>query len=515
MKKLLLLLVVGVLALPGLAWGQERLSPTQIDEISQSVVLIAVLADTEPIAVGTGVFINPTGRLLTNYHVIADGDTFGIFMLEDINELPVLRYYAEIEATYEENDLAVLQITQNDVGRRTIPNNLPHVDLDTLEEVNRGDDVFVFGYPTLGDGYMVLTNGTITTIQNGDINGERMPVWYQTDAEASPGNSGGLAVTGNGNPVGIPTLVVSEAVTGARLSGILPFVAINKILEDEAGFTVSSNQAAGSIFGNSGGGASGLGAANISTTCDTGEQITNGTQVTVVQMRPGFSYRATVISLGSFDPILMVNYPNGTGYCNDDNPDAARYTATLPGVGTVLGRETDAQVIFTQNQGAMTDVSLVVGGYNGASGEFLLMLEGMAFTTADEFGDPFYVLLTESVVDSGVPVGVYMLAKANNLDPLILTVNQAADDLMQDMFGEYILCDDGGTRSCWGDSDRLTSASLRSPASTIDAQETDAMLRFPGRDTVQTGYEELFLLMSSYNQESHGEYVLIFHFGIR
>ncbi|MBL8131078.1 MAG: hypothetical protein JNL42_04410, partial [Anaerolineae bacterium] len=80
------------------------------------------------------------------------------------------------------------------------------------------------------DGYMVLTGGAITTIQNGNLNGERIPLWYQTDAQISPGNSGGLAVNSEGRMVGIPTAVRSEERTLGRLGGILTATAIQSAL---------------------------------------------------------------------------------------------------------------------------------------------------------------------------------------------------------------------------------------------------------------------------------------------
>ena len=106
-------------------------------------------------------------------------------------------------------------------------------------EVPRGTRIYVFGYPVIGEGYMVLANGLITTAENGTIGEERMVVWYQTDAEIAPGNSGGLAVTADGDLVGIPTSVMSEDRTAARLGGILPFRAV-LALAASGGATVSN-----------------------------------------------------------------------------------------------------------------------------------------------------------------------------------------------------------------------------------------------------------------------------------
>src|SRR5690606_18069392 len=117
----------------------------------------------------------------------------------------------------------------------------------TTPDVQRGDPIFVFGYPGIGDGFLVYTQGTITTIQNGSVNDERLPIWYQTDAEMAPGNSGGLVVNSSGQTVGISAFVQSEFDTGGRLAGILPISAalsaIEAGLQDEITALVSTDNA--------------------------------------------------------------------------------------------------------------------------------------------------------------------------------------------------------------------------------------------------------------------------------
>jgi hypothetical protein len=80
-----------------------------------------------------------------------------------------------------------------------------------------------------------MTNGSITTIENDTYNNQRIPFWYQTDAQISPGNSGGLVVNANGQMVGIPTSVRSEERTLGRLAAILGVSAIRTVVEGEQG----------------------------------------------------------------------------------------------------------------------------------------------------------------------------------------------------------------------------------------------------------------------------------------
>ena len=68
----------------------------------------------------------------------------------------------------------------------------------------------------------------------------------------------------------------------------------------------------------------------VSVTCTDGRSFDNGIEVTVVQMRSGFTYTATAIGLNGFDPVLAVLDSSGNGLCTDDNRDVAGYTVSLP-----------------------------------------------------------------------------------------------------------------------------------------------------------------------------------------
>jgi hypothetical protein len=134
---------------------------------------------------------------------------------------------------YNDVDFAVLQIDRDADGNPINPSDLslPYISLaNTLPDI--GDRIFVFGYPTLGDVHLVMTGGSISSIENDTLNGERLPYWYQTDAQISPGNSGGLVVNAQGRMVGIPTRVFSEERTLGRLGAILSVSAVRSALDN-------------------------------------------------------------------------------------------------------------------------------------------------------------------------------------------------------------------------------------------------------------------------------------------
>jgi S1-C subfamily serine protease len=218
--------------------GRER-----VDRISEAVVRIVTLERGTSVSTGSGTVVEPRGVIYTNRHVIEDGDDYLIEILEDVNEPPVGRYRARLTGYSLDVDFAILEIDRDASGQ---PVDTADIHLPFLSpanpDVHRGDRIFVFGYPGIGEGFLAFTEGAVTSIRNGTLGDARLPVWYQTDAQISPGNSGGIAVNAAGEIVGIPTAVRTETHTGGRLGGILAIGAAQAALaaglsEDRAAIT--------------------------------------------------------------------------------------------------------------------------------------------------------------------------------------------------------------------------------------------------------------------------------------
>lgn len=630
-------------------WAQGDMDPQEIERIAQSVVMIGAELNGEIIATGSGTIVSSTGLIYTNRHVIEDADDYVIFIMEDMNELPTPTYRARLVTQFSTMDFAILQIDRNLDGRVVVPTtlNLPFLN-PADNEVARGQRIYVFGYPGIGDGYLVLTDGLITTAQNGTIGGERMVVWLQTDAEIAPGNSGGLAVTSTGELVGIPTAVRSEDRTQGRLGGILPFRAVLALAESGEDLVVAPTPQGGTTTGGEAysevvniehnieqDGAVGmlihtyfyaagykdqeilatvyfydtsdalvaaselapedLVASNgllrtfvvltpgfdetewtdltffvpysafptglagdhsyfaesdlfdgenwiapsewyeliltypdsdsatqttttivpgVSATCGN-INITNGVEIIVRQMRPGFSYTATAVGIGNFDPVLIVRDTTNVNdaLCNDDDANAAKFQVNLPSTGSVSASPRNAQVVFRHNNNSMTDISLIVGDFNGNPGEFVLVLDGMAVTREDNNGDPFTLNVTSSMANSDVPLSVYMIGKEVQLDPYFSLINYDDYSVWLDNDDLPIYCDDGGnSSSCWDTGAALAGSQVgRGNQGVITADTQDAMLHLPIQ---QITPQPMTFLMSSFNRSSTGLYLIAFHMGL-
>lgn len=525
MKRLAFIFIL-IFIMTSFGVANAQLPPTEIDRISQSVVLIETYDRGRPIGIGSGTIISPDGIIYTNQHVLEDGDEFAIYLLDDPNELPVAAYFARPVQVFNQLDFAILQIDSDIRGNRIDPStlNLPFISI-AENEVIRGESIAVFGYPGIGDGFLVLTQGNITTVQNGTLGNVRLPVWYQTDAEISPGNSGGLAVNMAGEMVGIPTAVRTEDRTGGRLGGILPIQAINSLVANstvrpnppstnsESAPPVDPDKAPSDIQPSS----PTLAGWNVTCQDGVGANITDGVPITVVQMRPGFSYTATALGIDGYDPVLAVLDESGNGLCSDDNVDASRYAVDLPTTGAVSGAANSSQVTFSPPGDSLQDITLVVGGFGGASGEFVLVIEGMSVSEADGYGDPFQVSLTPQLLNSGIPLTTYMISYSPELDPWMGVVDITGNNYLVDELGERVSCDDAGSANlCWGNSSDLRSASVTLGDGTrIIGGSGDSMIALRPEAAVDIGYSNMTYLMSSYNYQSSGRYLMVFHMGLQ
>ena len=211
-------------------------------------------------ATGSGFFVNSDGYIITNGHVVfsvthsnylEDIDTknliiqratieylltiepeatqtradflFGWFetngLIEDSILLPFIILgeadAGDIEAKgikativgnpspFIDRDLALLKI-----GR----SNTPSLRLADSDEARPGQEVFIFGYPGVVSNHPILSAGTalVPTFTKGVISAKRETVFntpvIQTDANISPGNSGGPALNIQGEVIGVANM---------------------------------------------------------------------------------------------------------------------------------------------------------------------------------------------------------------------------------------------------------------------------------------------------------------------
>ena len=176
---------------------------------------------------GSGVIVDPRGYIITNNHVIEQGNSIEV-RLYDGRELP-----AEVIGTFPESDIGVLKVEADDLKAARFADS---------EAIRVGQWVLAAGSPFGFD--QSVTAGIVSAKGRGSIGPNtqsggvgRLQEFIQTDAAINPGNSGGPLVDLNGNIVGINTAIISRTGGNNGLGFAIPADIAQAVMEQliEAG----------------------------------------------------------------------------------------------------------------------------------------------------------------------------------------------------------------------------------------------------------------------------------------
>ncbi len=146
-------------------------------------------------SLGSGVIVDPSGLVVTNYHVI-EGMTDVKVALSDRREFP-----ARIVLRDQRSDLAVLKIASDEA--------FPVLELGDSDAIEVGDFVIAIGNP-FGVGQTV-TQGIVSALARTQVGISDYGFFIQTDAAINPGNSGGALVDLGGRLIGINSAIISRS----------------------------------------------------------------------------------------------------------------------------------------------------------------------------------------------------------------------------------------------------------------------------------------------------------------
>jgi len=210
--------------------GLARISELVSERVTPSVVHInikrtpglgsleQILSDADPAITdqisqgqGSGVIVDSEGYIITNYHVLEDGEVIEVRMSDDA------RHTARMVGFDRERDLAVLKIEQTE---------LPPMDWGNSDNVAVGSPVWAIGSPfglagsitfgILSSKHRVDLSGSMYQLSSGlsPYNSDLM----QSDVAINPGNSGGPLVNGRGELIGINTAILGPTYRGVSFS---------------------------------------------------------------------------------------------------------------------------------------------------------------------------------------------------------------------------------------------------------------------------------------------------------
>jgi len=167
---------------------------------------------------GSGVIISDDGYIVTNNHVVKDGDKIQVILFDKRS------YNATVVGTDPTTDLALLKINET---------KLPFIIFGNSDSVKVGQWALAVGNPfnlesTVTAGIISAKGRNINILKsNGAIES-----YIQTDAAVNPGNSGGALVNIRGELVGINSAIATPTGSYAGYSFAVPVNIVRKVVAD-------------------------------------------------------------------------------------------------------------------------------------------------------------------------------------------------------------------------------------------------------------------------------------------
>ncbi len=204
----------------------SALSTTEIvNKVADSVVEIT----TEAVKTGTfnqsyiqqgagsGVIISTDGYIITNYHVIEGASNITVTLKNQTEYTNV-----EVVGVYSDGDIALLKIKPKE--------QLTAATFGDSSKLSVGDYSVVIGNP-LGQLGGSVTDGIVSALDREVTIDDVTMNLLQTNAEISPGNSGGGLFNGNGELVGIVNAKSSES-EAEGIGFAIPINDVQDVLSD-------------------------------------------------------------------------------------------------------------------------------------------------------------------------------------------------------------------------------------------------------------------------------------------
>lgn len=166
---------------------------------------------------GSGFVWDNRGHIVTNYHVIEDGDIFAVTLPNQQQRK------ARLVGKEKNKDIAVLRI-EGDVQ------DLMPLRAGVSKTLQVGQKAVAIGNPFGFD--HTVTSGIVSALgrQMMGIGGVTIRDMIQTDASINPGNSGGPLLNSDSELIGMNTMIYSQTGTSSGIGFAVPVDTIKKIV---------------------------------------------------------------------------------------------------------------------------------------------------------------------------------------------------------------------------------------------------------------------------------------------
>jgi tetratricopeptide (TPR) repeat protein len=219
-KEFMLAVILAVIAAVGYEWAKNSWKQEMLQRNLKAVAEIEVFDNHKLIARGSGFFVNSTGLLATNAHIIKGGP-------DVIAKLPSGAFYKlrNFRGVDDTTDIAFLQFDATETPSiRGIGNS---------DELQTGDKVFAIGNP----------RGLLSTVSEGNVSNPRRAmngrIFIQFTAPISPGSSGGGLFNESGRAVGV-TADVLKGEDNQNLNFAVPINYFKDVFSGQGNIEVGS-----------------------------------------------------------------------------------------------------------------------------------------------------------------------------------------------------------------------------------------------------------------------------------
>ena len=191
----------------------ERIDPSPLGELFGNV--LPQYRQRIERSLGSGVIVDGSGHIVTNYHVIANAGAIRVQLADGRIATP------QVVGVDPDTDLAVLKIDLS---------NLPVITFGRSDQLRVGDVVLAIGDP-LGLSQTV-THGIVSATARGQLGITTFEDFIQTDAPINFGNSGGALVDSDGALIGINTAIVAKSLGVEGIGFAIPVDMVRGVLHD-------------------------------------------------------------------------------------------------------------------------------------------------------------------------------------------------------------------------------------------------------------------------------------------
>src|SRR3954471_6143078 len=170
-----------------------------------------------PQGTGSGFVWDQDGHIVTNYHVVANGDRASVTLNDNST------YPATIVGVAPDKDIAVLHIDAP-------PQKLLPLPVGQSANLKVGQKVLAIGNPFGLD--QTLTTGVVSGLgrEIKSVTQHAIHDVVQTDAPINPGNSGGPLLDSSGRLIGVNTAIYSPSGASAGIGFAVPVDSVNAIV---------------------------------------------------------------------------------------------------------------------------------------------------------------------------------------------------------------------------------------------------------------------------------------------